>query len=143
MTELFKTYSELCKFNSYEERLAYLIIQNGRVGVETFGSMRYINQLLYRSTLWRHKKRNIIIRDHGRDLGLEGHDICDGEIILVHHINTITLEDIINQNPIVFDEENLISSRDSTHKKIHYGYNNLSSELFANRKPNDTILWRK
>ena len=135
-----KSYDELISLLSFEDRLKYLIL-NGQVCKETFGYNRYLNQLLYRCPEWKTIRRNIIIRDQGLDLGCEGYEIQSGAI--VHHINPITVEDILNRNPIIFDPNNLITTRLDTHNIIHYGNSEeVDRRAFAERKPNDTCLWR-
>jgi hypothetical protein len=133
-----KSYSELCLLQTYRERLEYLKL-DGRVGEATFGWDRYLNQTLYRSYEWKRIRNQVIIRDNGCDLGVEGYELHEN--ILIHHINPITKEDIINRAPCVFDMNNLISTSMLTHNAIHY-----SSEI-PNREPivrtkNDTCPWR-
>ena len=134
-----KSYSELITLKTFEERYRYLRI-GGAVGKETFGRDRYLNQILYNSEEWKRSRRGIIIRDRGCDLGLEGFEIHG--IILIHHINPITIEDVINQNPIIFDPENLISTTHNTHNAIHYGDESLLLVAPAERTKNDTCPWR-
>jgi len=133
-----KTYSELMTLSTFEERFEYLKL-DGAVGKETFGFQRYINQLLYTSNEWRHLRRTIIIRDDGNDLGCDGLEI-HGKILL-HHINTITSDDIINRNPKVFDPENLIITTMNTHNAIHYGDASTLSAPPVVRTKNDTCPW--
>lgn len=135
-----KTYTEMCSLPTFEERFRYLQL-NGVVGSETFGSARYLNQAFYKSDLWKHTKRKIIIRDNGCDLGIEGREIIDN--IYVHHINPISAEDILNRNPAVFDPENLVATSFNTHTAIHYGSEDMLVKLPEERKPNDTCPWRK
>ena len=135
-----KSYSELIKLPTYDERLKYLYL-NGSIGIETFGDERYLNQLLYRSSEWKDVIRPaVIIRDQGFDLGIE--DILIEGPIYVHHINPITPEDILERSPIVFDLENLISMSRTTHDAIHYGRkSNVMDNDLVERRPNDTKLW--
>lgn len=134
-----KTYSELSKLDTFEERLEYLYIGD-KVGNETFGNARWINQRLYTSPEWRRKRNEIILRDNGCDLGVEGCGL-DVKNIIVHHINPITEEDIVNRNSCVFDSENLISTSRLTHNRVHYG--TIVEELPFERSPNDTCPWKK
>lgn len=123
-----KTYSELILLPTFEERFEYLNL-NGRVGEATFGSKRYLNQLLYRNDEWRRIRDKIIIRDNGCDLGIPGREIAitenSKEKILVHHIEPITIEDVLNHSYKVFSPNNLICASHMTHQAIHYGSKNL------------------
>ena len=127
-------------FETYEERFEYLKL-NGVVGKETFGSKRWMNQLLYKNPKWRRKRNDIIIRDYGRDLGIEGREI-KGPII-VHHINPITVDDVLNDNPMVYDDENLICTTKLTHDAIHYSDDSLLMKDPIERRPNDTCPWKR
>lgn len=134
-----KRYSELSTIPTYEERFQYLQLK-GAVGNDTFGYDRYLNQILYNSPEWKRLRNQIIIRDNGRDLGCEGYEIYGR--ILIHHMNPITVEDIVSRNPIVFDPENLICVSHSTHNAIHYGDKNLLIMAPVERTKNDTCPWR-
>ena len=134
-----KTYSELIEIPSFLERFRYLKI-GGQVGKETFGYERYLNQIVYKTGEWRRFRRDIILRDHGCDLACEGFDIY-GKII-VHHIDPITVEDVVNRNPKVFDPENTISTSLNTHNAIHYGDEHLLMIEPVERRPYDTCPWR-
>ena len=134
-----KTYSELITLPTYEERFNYLKLE-GVVGEMTFGFDRYLNQKLYTSQEWKTVRNQVIVRDNGCDLACEGYEIYGK--ILIHHINPITVEDIINRNPIIFDLENLISTTHNTHNAIHYGDENLLIKEPIERTKNDTIPWR-
>lgn len=136
---IIKTYSELSKLQNFESRYRYLKL-NGFVGEETFGFDRYLNQILYKSEEWKSCRREIIIRDNGCDLGCDGFDI-NGRI-LIHHINPITVDDIINRNTKVFDPENLIVTSLNTHNAIHYGDESLLILAPIERTKNDTCPWR-
>lgn len=136
-----KTYSELITIPTFEERFRYLKLDN-LVGKETFGYDRYLNQILYTSKEWKRFRDEIIIRDNGCDLAYEGHEIPVR--ITVHHIDPITVEDVVNRNPKIFDPENVISTSDQTHKAIHYGDENYL--LFIKpieRAANDTCPWKR
>ena len=84
---MIKTYSELIQFETFIERYNYLKLCSS-IGIETFGHSRYINQILYRSEEWKSFRREIIIRDNGCDLGVEGFDIT-GTFIVIHHISSV------------------------------------------------------
>lgn len=135
-----KTYSELISLPTFEERYRYLRI-GGKVGDETFGYDRYLNQILYTSGEWRSFRDDIIIRDEGCDLGCEGFELNDR--IIVHHIDPITVDDVINRHPKVFDPENVICVSHNTHQAIHYGDESLLPLLPKRRSKNDTCPWRR
>lgn len=137
---MIKTYSELVKLPTFVERYRYLKI-GGRVGSETFGHDRYLNQILYRTIEWKRFRNEIIVRDNGCDLGCEGFEIVGK--ILVHHINPITVEDVLRRKSKVFDPENVVSTTLNTHNAIHYGDESLLITEPIERKPNDTCLWRR
>lgn len=134
-----KSYSELITIPTFEDRYRYLKL-NGQVGEVTFGFQRWVNQQLYRSREWLKFRDEIILRDNGCDLGLDGFDIH--EHIIVHHINPITHQDIITQSPCIFDPENVICTRLLTHNAIHYGDENLLDLMPIERKANDTCPWK-
>lgn len=134
-----KTYSELSKFGTFKERFDYLKL-GGFVGEETFGFDRYLNQVLYTSYEWRKIRNQVILRDNGNDLGLDGYPIRGK--ILIHHINPITLEDIEMRSPTLFRLDNLISTSLMTHNAIHYGDESLLPQEPIERRPNDTCPWR-
>ena len=135
-----KSYSELMEIDNFIERFRYLKL-DGVVGEETFGSHRWLNQILYQSPEWKEFRRDILIRDGCCDLGCEGFEI--GTRATVHHINPITIEDVMNRRPAVFDPENVITVCDSTHKAIHYGDENLLYPGPVERTKNDTCPWRQ
>jgi len=136
---MIRTYSELMRLKSFEDRFEYLRLR-GSVGQATFGYDRYLNQLLYTSGRWRSTRRDIIIRDNGCDLGVEGYDIKSR--IIIHHINVITIEDIEEDRDWIYDPEFLISTSDNTHKAIHYSDESLLPKLPIVRRKNDTCPWR-
>lgn len=135
-----KTYSELIAIPTYEDRFRYLQLQ-GAVGKDTFGYDRYLNQVLYNSQEWKRFRNEIIIRDNGCDLAFEGYDIHGR--ILVHHINPITVDDVVNRNPLVFDPENVICVTHNTHNAIHYGDESLLITAPIERTRHDTCPWKK
>ncbi len=140
MSTIFRSYSELITLPTFEERFEYLKL-DGAVGLETFGYDRYLNQILYRSSEWKRLRNGIIIRDNGCDLGCEGFEIYDR--ILIHHINPITIEDVLKRRPNVFDPDNLISTSHNTHNAIHYGDVELLTIAPIERTKNDTCPWRR
>lgn len=136
-----KTYSELITLPTFEERYEYLRL-DGIVCEETFGFDRYINQEFYqRSQEWKRIRDQVIIRDQGCDLGIEGREIR-GKII-VHHMNPITKEDILTRSDFLLNPEYLICALKSTHDAIHYGDENLLIKEPIIRTANDTCPWRK
>lgn len=139
---MIKCYSELITFQTFEERFQYLRL-DGIVGAETFGYDRYLNQILYTSKDWRRFRNGIIMRDNGCDLGCEDREIPDGVKIYIHHINPITVEDVLNRAPCVFDPENTISTIHRTHQAIHYGDESLLLLTPTERSINDTCPWRQ
>lgn len=135
-----KTYSELISLNSFEERFEYLKL-SGVVGSETFGYNRYLNQILYCSDEWKSFRRQIILRDNSCDLAVKDRAIFDNKII-IHHINPLTKEQILNRDSTIFDPENVISCRHETHMAIHYGSLSNVEYKIINRRRNDTCPWR-
>lgn len=147
-----KSYDELITLATYEERLKYLQT-NSKIGATTFASDRIFNQNFYRSTEWKNAKRQVIIRDNGCDLGLKELPIIDSTYydkksckrkkapsVIVHHINPITMDDIVNKNPCLFDPNNLITCSLRTHNEIHYG--NCEKKEIVERRKNDTCPWK-
>lgn len=135
-----KSYNELITIPTFEERFRYLKVY-GVIGNQTFGYDRYLNQKLYNTSReWKRIRDKVILRDNGCDLGCEGFEIY-GKII-IHHINPITVEDIVSRNPCVFDLNNLISTSHNTHNAIHYGDEKLLIVAPIERKQYDTCPWR-
>ena len=135
---MIRRYSELKRLITFEERYRYLRLA-GRVGVDTFGYDRYLNQILYRSGRWLQSRDIVIIRDNGCDLGVENYEIYGA--IYIHHINPITIEDVKLNRDRVFDPEFLITTSFNTHNAIHFGNESLLQKLPIERKPNDTCPW--
>ena len=135
-----RTYSELITLTTFEERYEYLKL-NGQVGVETFGFDRYLNQMFYRSQEWKSIRNRVIIRDNGCDLGIEGREI-HGQI-LIHHMNPITKEDILNRTEFLLNPDYLISTIKSTHDAIHHGDKDLLIKDPIIRTENDTCPWKQ
>ena len=133
-----KSYSELMEIDSYLDRFYYLK-NTSPIGVETFGFNRWLNQNFYNTKEWRSVRNSILVRDNGLDLAHP--DYPARGLIVVHHINPITVDDVLNRAPMLLDPENLISSAELTHKAIHYGDESLLTLEEVERKPNDTKLW--
>ena len=136
---MIRRYSELKRLKTFEERYEYLRVA-GRVGESVFSFERYLNQLMYTSKRWREVRDEVIIRDNGCDLGMEGHDITDK--IIIHHMNPLTREQFHEPDDSMFDPEFLICVSDRTHRAIHYGDASLLPRGPAERRPNDTCPWK-
>ena len=132
-----RNFSELSQFLTFEERFRYLRLE-GRVGRDTFGFDRYLNQRFYDSPEWKQARRDTIARDLGCDLGVEGFEVYDR--ILVHHMNPITPDDIQDRNLDILNPEFLITVSHDTHNAIHYG-DEYAIPSFTERAPGDTKLW--
>lgn len=141
-TKIIRTYSELRKFDTFEERYAYLRL-NGQVGRETFGFDRIFNQMFYKSDEWLQVRNVVITRDNGCDLGIPGHEIHEGQRIYIHHMNPIMLDDIVHSTDILLDPEYLITTIHNTHQAIHYGNEELLVTAPITRTRHDTCPWRK
>lgn len=134
-----RTYSELIKLPTFEERYKYARL-GGRVGESTFGYERYLNQLFYESKEWRDFRRSIIIRDRGCDLGILDREISG--LIMIHHLNPISVDDILQRRECLLDPENAICASPNTHRAIHYGDESLLIKAPIVRSKNDTCPWR-
>ena len=139
MSGMIKTYTELIRLSTFQERFEYLKL-DGSVGIETFGFDRYLNQVFYNSKEWKRLRNEIIVRDRGCDLACDGYEI-QGNII-IHHMNPITPEDIINRNDDILNPEYLISTVLNTHNAIHYGDSSLLPHAPVERRKNDMCPWR-
>lgn len=140
----FKCYSSLILLPTFEERFYYLKL-DGFVGSETFGSARYINQDFYRGKIWRDFRHHIIVRDNGCDLAHKDHPFTNSksDVVHIHHINPLTLEELMDDFLHALDEENVILTSSETHRAIHYGSSDyLKTFEFATRTPNDTCPWK-
>lgn len=135
-----KTYSELISFPTFEERFQYLQLK-GSVGKDTFGFDRYLNQNFYRSTAWKRVRDRVIIRDNGCDLGIEDRLICGK--VLIHHMNPINAQDILDLTEFLLNPEYLICVSHATHNAIHYGDENLLIKEPIIRTKNDTCPWKR
>lgn len=135
-----RTYSELLKLVTFDERLEYLRL-DGSVGKETFGFDRYLNQRFYKSMEWRKIRRDVILRDNGCDLGVPGREIAGR--IFIHHMNPIAVRDIVSADELVMDPEYLVCVSFDTHNAIHYGSKKLLlPNMEFSRAVNDTAPWR-
>ena len=133
-----RCYTELIQIPTFEERFEYLKL-SGRVAAETFGFDRWVNQRFYKSHEWKQIRRDVIIRDEGRDLGVEGYELQNG--IYVHHMNPMVPKDIIDASEWILNPEYLICVSFNTHNAIHYGDASLLPKIIE-RKPNDTCPWK-
>lgn len=133
-----KTYSEVKKFYTFDERFEYLKLDGG-VGRATFGFDRHINQQFYMSREWQDIRQYIIVRDNGCDLGIEGHEIQVNP--LIHHMNPMSSDDIIHKESWILDPEFLILTSHNTHNAIHFGVKKLEPKVVIERTPKDTKLW--
>lgn len=138
---MIRTYSELSKLETFEERYRYLKL-DGTVGEETFGYDRWLNQMFYKDSEWLAVRGKVIIRDQGCDLGIEDREIPEGVIIMVHHMNPITKEDILNRSKYLLDPEYLITTVKNTHDAIHYGDESILMTAPIERTKNDTCPWK-
>lgn len=136
-----RTYSELSRLTTFEERYNYLKL-DGVVGEDTFGFDRYLNQKFYqRDPSWKKVRDEVIIRDMGCDLGIEDREIPNS--IIVHHMNPLSVDDLLNRTEFLLNPEYLICTSKTTHNAIHYGDENLLMKGPVERTKNDTCPWRK
>ena len=135
---LTRCYAELIQLESFDDRFEYLKL-GGEVGEITFGFDRHINQTFYRSHEWQNIRQHVIARDNGCDLGVEGYEIHTE--LLIHHVNPIGIDDILNNEDWVLNPEFLITTTKDTHNAIHYGGRIAYPKVVAERSPNDTKLW--
>lgn len=140
ISQMIRTYSELITIPSYIERYRYLKL-DGIIGEDTFGFNRWLNQYLYKTKEWRQLRNYVIDRDLGCDLAWPDCEIVG--LIIVHHLNPITKEDILERSPLVYDPDFLVCTAELTHKAIHYGDESLLMTDPIIRRPNDTCPWRK
>lgn len=133
-----RTYTELSRLEDFEERYRYLSLK-GVVGSATFGFDRHINQQFYTSRQWRQIRHFVIARDLGCDLGVEGYEIHDK--VIIHHMNPMSVDDIVHGDSEILDPEFLITTTHRTHNAIHYGDERQLPRQFVPRGPGDTRLW--
>lgn len=133
-----RNYTELSRIDTFLERYRYLVLP-GTLGTATFGFDRHVNQRFYKSTEWRHIRQHVIARDLGCDLGIADHEIFDK--ILIHHMNPMSANDIVDGNASIIDPEFLICTTHKTHNAIHFGDENQLPKLQVQRSSGDTKLW--
>jgi hypothetical protein len=133
-----RTYSELRRIDTFEERFEYLSLK-GQVGESTFGFERYLNQQFYTSREWKSVRNEVIVRDEGMDLGSLGYEIFDR--VIIHHMNPMTAENIAHGDSEILNPEFLITTSHRTHNAIHYGDANLLPKPMVQRRRGDTKLW--
>lgn len=141
MSDILRTYSELIKLPTFKERYEYCRCTE-KIGDDTFGGARYLNQILYSSQRWKEFRRKVIVRDFGCDLAVKDHPLSDGDIFLIHHLNPLTILQLKNMEPCIFDMENVILCSHTTHNALHYGDISLLVTDPIVRTPNDTCPWR-
>lgn len=137
-TMITRSYSEMRRFETFEERYEYLRL-GGMVGEVTFGFDRYVNQAFYKSSEWQTTRNGVILRDNGCDLGVRGHEINGS--VLVHHMNPVEVDDILDREDWLLNPDFLITTTQKTHNAIHYGDKSLLPQDFVERRPGDTKLW--
>lgn len=134
-----RTYSELIRLPTFEERFRYLKL-DGLVGKDTFGFDRYLNQEFYRSKEWKEVRDFVIVRDNGCDLGMDGYEIVGR--IYIHHMNPITVNDIVHSSDFLLNPDYLVCVSHNTHNAVHYGDEDLLVTAPVERRKNDTCPWR-
>lgn len=140
MKKIIRTYSELITIPTFEERYEYLRL-NGKVGEDTFGFDRWLNQVFYKSDAWLKVRDKVIIRDNGCDLGIPGREIYGR--ILVHHMNPILAKDILDRTDYLLNPDYLICTSKNTHDAIHYSDSSILIVAPIERTLNDTCPWRR
>lgn len=135
-----RTYSELVRLPTFEERFRYLKL-DGLVGKDTFGFDRYLNQEFYRSKEWKEVRDFVIVRDNGCDLGMDGYEIVGR--IYIHHMNPITVNDIVHSSDFLLNPDYLICVSHNTHNAVHYGDEDLLVTVPVERRKNDTCPWKR
>lgn len=133
-----KRYSEMCQLDTFDARFEYLKLGGG-VGRSTFGFDRYLNQHFYSSREWHDVRNYVIVRDNGCDLGVDGYEIHVK--LLIHHINPMSIDDVVKREEWILDPEFLITTSHDTHNAIHYGGSNPYPRVVLERTPRDTKLW--
>lgn len=136
-----KSYEEMMSFDSFIDRFKYLQLY-GKVGTATFGQERYLNQILYQTPEWKSVRNQVIIRDASCDLAHPDYEIYRPPVF-IHHINPITIQDILDRSPKVFDLNNLVMTTFNTHQAIHYGDNLIFKMDHTERHVNDTCPWKE
>ena len=134
-----KTYTDMMSYSDFKDRFRYLRL-SGRVGEDTFGFDRYLNQAFYKSSEWLSVRNEVILRDNGCDLAHPDYEIIGR--IYIHHLNPIRKKDVLERSDFLFDLENLVCVSYDTHQAIHYGDESLLYSDPIIRRPNDTCPWR-
>ena len=134
-----RCYTDLIQLPTFKERYEYLRLAE-IVGRDTFGFDRYLNQKFYHSAEWKKIRRDVIIRDEGRDLAMEGYELQDN--IFIHHMNPMAPEDLINVPEWILNPEYLVCVSKRTHDAIHFGDASILPQLPMERTPNDTCPWK-
>lgn len=137
---MLRTYNEMIALPTFEERFRYLQL-NGQVGEDTFGYDRYLNQLFYRSSEWKHIRNEVIVRDNGCDLA-DPDRVIFGKVI-IHHLNPLSKDDIEGSTGALLDPNNLVCVSHLTHEAIHYGDFDILAQDPIERAPNDTCPWKR
>lgn len=140
MMRTIRTYSELIRLPTFEERFRYLKL-DGLVGKDTFGFDRYLNQEFYRSKEWKEVRDFVIVRDNGCDLGMDGYEIVGR--IYIHHMNPITVNDIVHSSDFLLNPDYLVCVSHNTHNAVHYGDEDLLVTVPVERRKNDTCPWKR
>lgn len=140
MRQMTRSYSELSRLRTLEERFEYLSL-SGTVGEATFGFERYLNQEFYRSYAWKQARDVVIMRDEGCDLGIRENPIHDR--VIIHHIQPLTQRMVLEGSSLLLDPENLITTSHRTHNAIHYGDSSLLPQPFVDRRQGDTQSWER
>lgn len=135
---MIRTYRELRRIESFEDRFRYLALR-GQVGHSTFGFDRYMNQMFYTSRQWKQIRQHVIARDEGCDLGVDGYEI--NSRLVIHHMNPMTANDVKHGDDHILDPEFLITTTHQTHNAIHYGDERQLPRPFVSRSRGDTKLW--
>ena len=135
-----RTYSELVRLPTFEERFRYLKL-DGLVGKDTFGFDRYLNQEFYRSKEWKEVRDFVIVRDNGCDLSMDGYEIVGR--IYIHHMNPITVNDIVHSSDFLLNPDYLVCMSHNTHNAVHYGDEDLLVTAPVERRKNDTCPWKR
>lgn len=139
-----RTYSELVKLQTFEDRFRYAMTRS-KVGEDTFGWKRYLNQVFYRSKEWKKIRDYVIIRDGAYDLAFDADIHLLNSGIEIHHLNPLTIEDVMNKTVYLLDPEFLITTFSKTHKALHYGDEGYLLQFTGvkERSAGDTTPWIK
>jgi len=133
-----RTYQEMRRLQTFDDRFEYLRLGGG-VGWATFGFDRDVNQRFYRSKEWYDIRQHVIYRDNGCDLGVIGYEI-HGDL-LVHHVNPMSVDDILRHDEWILNPNFLVTTTQKTHNAIHFGKPSPYPKVVMTRLPGDTRLW--